>query len=255
MTQQAYRRLVKEYKQINENPPPYIIARPSESNILDWHYVITGPPGTPYEGGQYHGRLTFPSEYPFKPPRIKMCTPSGRFEINQRICLSMSDFHEELWNPSWSVATIINGLLSFMTSEERTTGSIVTPESTKRELAKRSKYYNLYSNPAFKDNFSDLCKQNLRDIKREEEEEAQRKLDQVDQEAIKKLEQDEKRKVTTSIDTIEDPEDRIRAKQIQEVNEKKKQPIPDSFGGGLIKISVVLLAIFVGLALKFNGAV
>ena len=78
------------------------------------HYVIRGPPDTPYEGGEYYGRLTFPSEYPFKPPAIRMTTPSGRFQPDTRLCLTMSDFHPSLWNPSWSVPTILNGLLSFM---------------------------------------------------------------------------------------------------------------------------------------------
>ena len=31
-----------------------------------------------------------------------------------RLCLSMSDFHPETWNPGWSVATVAKGLLSFM---------------------------------------------------------------------------------------------------------------------------------------------
>ena len=35
---------------------PKILARPLESNVLEWHYVIEGSTGTPYEGGFYHGR-------------------------------------------------------------------------------------------------------------------------------------------------------------------------------------------------------
>lgn len=31
-----------------------------------------GPPETPYVDGEYHGVLIFPSEYPFKPPGIKV---------------------------------------------------------------------------------------------------------------------------------------------------------------------------------------
>jgi ubiquitin-conjugating enzyme E2 J2 len=46
-----------------------------------------------------------------------MTTPSGRFQPDTRLCLTMSDFHPSLWNPSWSVATILNGLLSFMVGE------------------------------------------------------------------------------------------------------------------------------------------
>lgn len=60
------------------------------------------------------GKLVFPADYPFKPPSIRMITPNGRFQVNTRLCLSMSDFHPGTWNPSWSVSTILNGLLSFM---------------------------------------------------------------------------------------------------------------------------------------------
>ena len=34
-----------------------------------------------------------------------------------RLCLSISDFHPDTWNPAWSVSTILTGLLSFMVSE------------------------------------------------------------------------------------------------------------------------------------------
>ncbi|KAI5016568.1 hypothetical protein ZWY2020_006419 [Hordeum vulgare] len=43
---------------------------------------------------------------------------------SQRICLSMSDFHPESWNPMWCVASILTGLLSFMMEDALTTGSI-----------------------------------------------------------------------------------------------------------------------------------
>lgn len=43
-----------------------------------------------------------------------MLTPSGRFQTDTRLCLSMSDFHPESWNPLWSVGSILTGLLSFM---------------------------------------------------------------------------------------------------------------------------------------------
>lgn len=67
-------------------------------------------------GGFYHGKLIFPKDYPFRPPRIIMITPNGRFQTNTRLCLSISDFHPDTWNPAWSAATILTGLLSFMVS-------------------------------------------------------------------------------------------------------------------------------------------
>mmetsp|Transcript_4256 Transcript_4256/g.4907 ORF Transcript_4256/g.4907 Transcript_4256/m.4907 type:complete len:246 (+) Transcript_4256:282-1019(+) len=150
----ATARLQKEYKAILKEPVPNIIARPSQSNILDWHYILIGAEGTEYDGGHYHGKVTFPSQYPFKPPAIYMCTPSGRFQCNTRLCLSMSDFHPEAWTPMWSVSTILAGLISFMYDDVKTTGSITTSSGVKKQLARDSIATNL-KNPTFCRIFSD----------------------------------------------------------------------------------------------------
>ncbi|KAG0302704.1 Ubiquitin-conjugating enzyme E2 6 [Dissophora globulifera] len=154
-TKGAYKRLTKEYINIQKSPPAYLFARPLESNILEWHYVLKGPPETPYHGGEYHGKLVFPADYPFKPPSIRMTTPNGRFMVDTRLCLSMSDFHPGTWNPSWSVSTILNGLLSFMSQEESTTGSITTSHYEKTVLALRSHTFNM-ANPKFRELFPEL---------------------------------------------------------------------------------------------------
>jgi ubiquitin-conjugating enzyme E2 J2 len=101
-----------------------------------------GPPKTPYENGQYWGTLIFPPEYPFAPPAIRMHTPSGRFQPSTRLCLSISDFHPKSFNPAWEVSTILIGLLSFMTSEEMTTGSVSASDSERRVFAARSRWWN-----------------------------------------------------------------------------------------------------------------
>jgi len=155
-TKGAFKRLTKEYLNIMKNPPPFIIAKPLESNILEWHYVITGPPDSPYHTGEYHGVLNFPSDYPYKPPSIKMMTPNGRFKTNFRLCLSMSDYHPKTWNPAWSVSTILTGLLSFMLEDTPTTGSIVTSKKDKIDFAKKSRDYNR-NDPKFRNIFPELC--------------------------------------------------------------------------------------------------
>ena len=120
----AMKRLMKEYEKISKSPVEYIIAAPSPENFLEWHYVLTGPADTPYVGGTYWGTLLFKKEYPFKPPSIYIMTPNGRFETDKRLCLSMSDYHPETWNPGWTVASILKGLLSFMLEETPTLGSV-----------------------------------------------------------------------------------------------------------------------------------
>lgn len=107
-----------------------------------WHYIITGPEKTPYHNGQYWGTLIFPPDYPFAPPAIRMHTPSGRFQPSTRLCLSISDFHPKSFNPAWEVSTILIGLLSFMTSEEMTTGSVGATDVERRWAAGRTRWWN-----------------------------------------------------------------------------------------------------------------
>ncbi|MCJ1467619.1 Ubiquitin-conjugating enzyme E2 6 [Pseudocyphellaria aurata] len=141
-TRAANKRLTREYQAIQKNPPPYIIAHPSETNILEWHYILTGPPKTPYENGQYWGTLVFPPDYPFAPPAIRMHTPSGRFQPSTRLCLSISDFHPKSFNPAWEVSTILIGLMSFMTSDEMTTGSVHGTDAERKWAAARTRWWN-----------------------------------------------------------------------------------------------------------------
>ncbi|XP_035163167.1 ubiquitin-conjugating enzyme E2 J2 isoform X4 [Callithrix jacchus] len=102
----------------------------TKQDHIPGHYVVRGPEMTPYEGGYYHGKLIFPREFPFKPPSIYMITPNGRFKCNTRLCLSITDFHPDTWNPAWSVSTILTGLLSFMVEKGPTLGSIETSDFT-----------------------------------------------------------------------------------------------------------------------------
>ena len=138
----ATARLRKELINLQKAPPPDVIAEPDESNILKWFYGIRGPAGTAFEGGTYVGKLVFPPQYPMKPPSIYMLTPSGRFQINTKLCMSMSDFHPESWNPMWSVSSIIQGVQSFMASDELTTGGLKSPPSEHKKFAAVSAAYN-----------------------------------------------------------------------------------------------------------------
>eukprot|EP01065_Artemidia_motanka_P043594 TRINITY_DN6068_c0_g1_i1.p1 TRINITY_DN6068_c0_g1~~TRINITY_DN6068_c0_g1_i1.p1 ORF type:complete len:316 (+),score=40.31 TRINITY_DN6068_c0_g1_i1:107-949(+) len=154
---EATARLRKELALISKDPPPFIHVAAHEKNILDWDYLLEGPPETPYEGGWYHGRIRFPPEYPRAPPEIVMYTPSGRFQVSTALCLSMSNFHPESWNPIWSVATILKGLLSFMCEDTETQGSVVpaTTAAEKRAFAKASIEANS-RNPTFRKLFADF---------------------------------------------------------------------------------------------------
>ncbi|EDO18053.1 hypothetical protein Kpol_1045p39 [Vanderwaltozyma polyspora DSM 70294] len=251
-TKQAHKRLTKEYKMMMENPTPYIIARPNESNILEWHYVITGPPDSPYHDGQYHGTLTFPSDYPYKPPAIRMVTPNGRFKENTRLCLSMSDYHPDTWNPGWSVATILNGLLSFMTGDEQTTGSITTTEQQKKILARKSIEYNTYQSIRFKTVFPDIVEENIKVI--EEKKNNQNEKEDELLAGTKKQEDaiaNAAKEKPISLEEILDPEDRIRAEQtLKAIQEKGNENNNPQGSSSTLYIIIAVFLFFLGLSMK-----
>lgn len=139
-----------------QNPLPGLRALPSPSNILEWHYVLEGDGDSPYAGGFYHGKIIFSPSYPFKPPAIVMLTPSGRFQPGAKICLSMSDFHPESWNPSWGVRLILLGIQSFFYEESSTTGALQGVSMAERKKqAKESLGYNV-NNPTYRKLFPEL---------------------------------------------------------------------------------------------------
>lgn len=144
MSREGLNRLIREYKMIQKDPIPYVKAVPMPNNWFIWHFVISGlPEDSLYFGGFYHGELRFNSNYPMSPPSIIVHTPNGRFRPGDRICTSMSDFHPETWSPIWRVSTILSGLVSFMQSDERSAGCILSSDAYKRSSARQSLEYNL----------------------------------------------------------------------------------------------------------------
>ncbi|XP_004536578.1 ubiquitin-conjugating enzyme E2 J2-like [Ceratitis capitata] len=164
----AIARMKQDYMRLKRDPLPYISAEPLPNNILEWHYVVKGPANTPYHGGYYHGTLLFPREFPFKPPSIYMLTPNGRFKTNTRLCLSISDFHPDTWNPTWCVGTILTGLLSFMLETTPTLGSIESTQYEKKQYAKRSLAFNL-KNQNFRELFPEICEEINKSLEEEQQ--------------------------------------------------------------------------------------
>ncbi|EDL28981.1 ubiquitin-conjugating enzyme E2A, RAD6 homolog (S. cerevisiae), isoform CRA_b, partial [Mus musculus] len=52
MSTPARRRLMRDFKRLQEDPPAGVSGAPSENNIMVWNAVIFGPEGTPFEDGK-----------------------------------------------------------------------------------------------------------------------------------------------------------------------------------------------------------
>eukprot|EP00736_Rhodelphis_marinus_P011380 Rmarinus@m.15260 len=137
----SVKRILQEIKELQSDAGnSQMVAMPIEDDIFEWHFTIAGAPDSPFEGGRYHGRIILPPEYPMKPPSIILLTPNGRFEVGKKICLSNTSHHPELWQPSWSVRTIITALISFMPSKpEGAVGSLDYPPSEQMRCAEKSR--------------------------------------------------------------------------------------------------------------------
>ena len=143
MASLGVKRLGKEYKKLQEDPVPNLLARPLESDIFQWRFLFKGEADSPYKGGLYMGGIVFPRAYPHEAPKVYMITPNGRFNLSLKgICMSFTNWHPESWNPALGVRTILMGLISFFYEERNTTGAMQSTKAEKEEFAQKSVEFN-----------------------------------------------------------------------------------------------------------------
>lgn len=133
--------LVKEAAELSQHPSPDYTASPaSDTDLFDWHFTLRGPPSSSFADGIYHGRIVLPPQYPLRPPSFRFLTPSGRFEVNREICLSISGHHEETWQPAWGIRTALVALRSFMeTNPSGQLGGVDASDSVRKRIAGESR--------------------------------------------------------------------------------------------------------------------
>lgn len=136
----AMKRIQKEQRDMITDPSPHFWGEPLESEPFEWHFTIRGPEATDYEGGFYHGVITLPNSYPFRPPYIVFLTPSGRFQVKEKICLTFTNYHPEYWQPAWTIRNILSALVSFMPVDEDhlSVGATTGTNQERKNLARRS---------------------------------------------------------------------------------------------------------------------
>jgi ubiquitin-protein ligase len=112
------KRINGDFKKFSEEKPKYFDVFPNPDNILEIHFLLYGREGTPYEGGQYIGKIVHSPEYPRKAPDYYVFTPNGRFEVGKKICLTNSGYHQADWAPAaWNLITLLEGFSSVWHSE------------------------------------------------------------------------------------------------------------------------------------------
>ena len=110
---QSLKRIMKELKDLESNPPSSCSAGISETDPYHWNATILGPEGTDYEGGVFHLYFQFPSNYPFKPPTVRFTTKVFHMNVNSTgaIC---TDILLDKWSPALTVSKVLLSLRELM---------------------------------------------------------------------------------------------------------------------------------------------
>eukprot|EP00401_Gymnodinium_catenatum_P068738 CAMPEP_0117544230 /NCGR_PEP_ID=MMETSP0784-20121206/45465_1 /TAXON_ID=39447 /ORGANISM="" /LENGTH=169 /DNA_ID=CAMNT_0005341025 /DNA_START=88 /DNA_END=597 /DNA_ORIENTATION=+ len=114
MTTVARRRLIRDLKKLQSDPPQGISASPMKDDIMRWTALMFGPDDTPWEGGTFQLEVTFSEEFPTKAPHVKFVTKMFHPNIynNGEICL---DILQNQWSPIYDISAILTSIQSLLT--------------------------------------------------------------------------------------------------------------------------------------------
>lgn len=107
----ASKRILKELKDLQKDPPTSCSAGPVGEDMFHWQATIMGPADSPYAGGVFLVSIHFPPDYPFKPPKVAFKTKVFHPNINSNgsICL---DILKEQWSPALTISKVCSKLIN-----------------------------------------------------------------------------------------------------------------------------------------------
>ncbi|AXA49622.1 ubiquitin-conjugating enzyme E2 G2 [Malassezia restricta] len=148
----AIRRLTIEYKQLTTDPNTLFpaVGPISEDNYLEWEALLPGPDDTPFEGGVFSARLSFPPTYPLEPPTMRFDPPIFHPNVypDGLVCISilhaagddpnMYESSAERWSPVQSIEKILLSVLSMLSEPNIESGANI--DASKMYRDDRAKY-------------------------------------------------------------------------------------------------------------------
>jgi ubiquitin-conjugating enzyme E2 Z len=116
-------RVLKDVKHIFKNPLTengiYYIH--DDSDMMKGYALIIGPSDTPYFGGNYFFEITYPSDYPHSPPKVKYCTNGNNIRFNPnlykcgKVCISLlNTWRGDQWTSCQSISTVLLTLCTLL---------------------------------------------------------------------------------------------------------------------------------------------
>lgn len=108
----SLKRIMKEINDMRDDPPQGCVATPGTFNLYTWTAEIKGPANSPYEGGTFKFAISFPTDYPFSPPKVYCKTKIYHPNFNDgMICL---DILKTQWSPALTVGKVLLSISSLL---------------------------------------------------------------------------------------------------------------------------------------------
>jgi ubiquitin-conjugating enzyme E2 Z len=123
ISKETLTRLIRDVKQILKSPltDQGIYYIHDEEDMLKGYALIVGPSETPYFGGNYFFEFSFPTDYPFSPPKVKYCTNGNNIRFNPnlytcgKVCVSLlNTWRGEQWTSCQTISTILLTLCTLL---------------------------------------------------------------------------------------------------------------------------------------------
>uniref|UniRef100_A0A1I8GCS3 E2 ubiquitin-conjugating enzyme n=1 Tax=Macrostomum lignano TaxID=282301 RepID=A0A1I8GCS3_9PLAT len=112
------RRLRLEYRSLIQEPPYGVAAVPTpvdSGRLSQWHAVICGPPGSPYQGGAFFLSLTVPHSYPLRPPLIRFLTKVFHPNVSRHGDVGLDAILPTNWSLALTLAKVLVCVQSLLT--------------------------------------------------------------------------------------------------------------------------------------------
>ncbi|XP_021573594.1 ubiquitin-conjugating enzyme E2 D2-like, partial [Carlito syrichta] len=107
------KKVSKELNDLARDPPAQCSAGPVGDDMFHWQATIMGPNDSPYQGGVFFLTIHFPTDYPFKPPKVAFTTRIYHPNINSNgsICL---DILRSQWSPALTISKVLLSICSLL---------------------------------------------------------------------------------------------------------------------------------------------
>jgi ubiquitin-conjugating enzyme E2 Z len=126
ISKDTVKRLIRDVRAITSEPltDHGIHYQHSDEDLLKGQALIIGPGETPYSDGFYLFDISYPYDYPHRPPTVKFCTNDGVTRMNPnlymsgKVCVSiLNTWRGEAWTGCQTISTMLLALVSLLNSE------------------------------------------------------------------------------------------------------------------------------------------